>query len=233
MKPIRFGLLVTGKGEHRFLPDFFGELCDPGPEGQRVVFHVIRKIEQLSPVTSEKRLARMVGNRKQQLQTRDEQIGLVALGFLRKDASSFVLLIDDLEHDRRGTIAEVRKRYKTALDTVLAGWADRAAVHFFVPMIEAYYFADASSINAVLDLELEDHDGDVEKMRHPKNDLKKRYKGFDEIEHGKQIVKRLRLEHVLAHPDRCAHLRSLVKWCIHNLGRELGDRFQLRAGRTA
>lgn len=135
MKPIRFGLLVTGEGERQFLPDFFRELCSPGPEGHRAVFHVIRKIEQLSPVTSEKRLAKMVG-KGGQLPTIDAQIGLAARSLLQAHAS-FVLLIDDLEHDRHGVIAEVRQRYKTSLDNMLPGWADRASVHFFVPMLEA------------------------------------------------------------------------------------------------
>ena len=48
-----------------------------------------------------------------------------------------------------------------------------ASVHFLVNMLEAYYFAHAAATNGVLGTELEDFEGDVESIRHPKNDLKK------------------------------------------------------------
>lgn len=86
-------------------------------------------------------------------------------------------------------------------------------MHFFVNMIEAYYFADASAINAALRLQLEDHAGDVEEIRHPKNELKRLNKGFKEIEHEREIVSKLDLNHILANPDTCASLRILAKWC--------------------
>lgn len=232
MKPIRFGLIVTCKGEREFLPDFFRALCKPGAEGQLAVLQTIRHVGQRSEIASKKRIAERVGKKKA-MPTKDEEIGLAARSFLQAHESSFVVLIDDLEHDRRARIDEIRQRYRTALDTVLANWAHRASVHFFVPMIEAYYFADAASINAVLGLSLDDYNGDVEQMRHPKEELKELCSADREIEHGKQIAWIISLEHVLAHPDRCAHLRSLVKWCIQSLGFEVDDRFQLQAGRTA
>jgi hypothetical protein len=54
---LRFGLIVTGDAEAEFLPKLFRSImaaaaCD---------FLVIRKSDQLSPVTSEKRKIRMVG----------------------------------------------------------------------------------------------------------------------------------------------------------------------------
>ena len=46
---------------------------------------------------------------------------------------------------------EVFGRYRAALDTVLSeDQARRAAVHFFVNMLEAYYFADTRAVNSML-----------------------------------------------------------------------------------
>ena len=61
----------------------------------------------------------------------------------------------------------------------------KVAVHFLVNMLEAYYFADSKAVNGVLGTDLEDFEGDVETIRHPKNDLKRRHAPFDEKEHGR------------------------------------------------
>ena len=39
-------------------------------------------------------------------------------------------------------------------------------------MLEAYYFADAQAINAVLETSLPDREGDVETIRNPKSNLR-------------------------------------------------------------
>ena len=54
-------------------------------------------------------------------------------------------------------------------------------------MLEAYYFADATTVNAVLQTQLTDYEGDVETIRHPKGELKQRYSGFNEKEHDGKI----------------------------------------------
>ena len=60
-------------------------------------------------------------------------------------------------------------RYRSSLDTVLSKeQIPRAAVHFFVNMLEAYYLADTRAINDVLGTNLADFAGDVESIRHPK-----------------------------------------------------------------
>ena len=114
---------------------------------------------------------------------RDAQdIGIPAREFLSSE-TNFVILVDDLEADRAGEIRQIFDRYRLALDTILQpDQARRASVHFFVNMLEAYYFADARAVNAVLETELEDCEGDVETIRHPKNELKVLYQGFDESE---------------------------------------------------
>lgn len=97
-------------------------------------------------------------------------------------------------------------------------------------MLEAYYFAHADAINAVLGTNLTDFEGDVETIRHPKEKLKKESPGFDEIADGRRIVEQLDLDRVLSNADTCASLRTLFKWCWHAKGETYSDRFQLRLG---
>ena len=163
-----FGLLVTGRGEERFLDSFFRSLAAPGEEGSRCIFQTIRRVPQLSPITSPKKLLKMSG-RGQNLPSRDEEIGLAARAYLKKSESHFVVLIDDLEHDRRDSQQAIFDRYREAFDTVLGESRWRASVHFFVNMIEAYYLADVRAVNEVLKLSLQDYEADVEQIRHPKN----------------------------------------------------------------
>lgn len=169
---VHIGLIVTGRGEESFLPFFLGSLGQPGPEGRECTFEVIRRIGQLNPITSEPRIARMVGTG-QAIPNKDQVVGQSARAFLAKRQHSFVILLDDLEHNRREQIDAAYRRYGEALDTVQPEKRWRTSVHFFITMIEAYYFADAHAINAVLGLTLEDWPVDVETIRHPKNDLKK------------------------------------------------------------
>ncbi len=221
-----FGLIVTGRGEEEFLPDFFRSLAETGA----CSFRVICRIGQRSPITSQKRLLKMVGTGKK-IPDRDErEIGLPARRHLTDDAT-FVILVDDLEADRASRATEVYRRYREALHTILSeSQRRRASVHFFVNMLEAYYFADAKAINAVLGTSLEDYQEDVETIRHPKNDLKGHHSGFDEVEHGRAIVARLDLPHVLSRPETCAALRTLFGWCSKAIGQTPSDRFQLARG---
>ena len=106
------------------------------------------------------------------------------------------------------------------MDTILRDhMSAKAAVHFLVNMLEAYYFADANAVNQVLGTDLEDFDGDVETIKHPKNKLKSIHAGFDEKEHGRLIVKALDVSHVLAHEERCASLRTMFEWASAAAGK--------------
>ena len=167
---------------------------------------------QLRPMTSAKKKEKMVGTGKL-IPDKDEEIALAARRYL-SGGFAYVILVDDLEHDYRDRAADVFQRYRLALDSILdpVGWKNRAAVHFLVNMLEAYYFAHAVAINGVLGTELVDYEGDVEAIRHPKNDLKSLSPGFDEIEHGRLILERLDLIHVLSNPSTCRapHLVRLV-----------------------
>ena len=183
----------------------------------------------------------MVG-RGQVLPTRDEdEIGLPARRFLNERNASFVILVDDIEAGRRGCVEKVFQRYRTCLDVMLVqpDLRERASVHFFANMLEAYYFAHAAAVNAAAETDIlgDDHPGDVEDMKHPKNRLKELWEGFDEIEHGEQIVARLDIPHVLHRPQECCWLRSLFAWCAEKLQGEdaiykpeLMGLFQLRDG---
>ena len=231
-----FGLLVTGKGEREHLPKLFRSLQETGI----CTFEVIRFLGQRSPQTSDKKILKMVGSGKI-IPSRDEEaIGVPARGYLSNDTCRFVILIDDLEYGRRDQAQQLFDRYRLALNTMLTKEQQhRAAVHFLVNMLEAYYFADAQAVNAVLNLKppLEDYAEDVETIRHPKNELKKLVSGFKEIEHGGVILDRLDIGHILSLPDHCAALRTLFAWCVGILEKypyfddiALGDKFQLADG---
>ena len=203
-----FGLIVTGEAEEQHLPKLFKSLLATGI----CTFEVIRRVGQLDVITSEERL-RALGNRKD-IPSKDEKIGLAARRYLMTDVCHFVLLIDDLEHDRRNEAQQIFDRYRTALDTVLDTLKHRASVHFLVNMLEAYYFADVQAINAVLETSLLDYEGDVETIRNPKSDLRQMCPIFREIEHGGRILDQIDIERVLSRPDACASLRTLFAWCV-------------------
>jgi len=203
-----FGLIVTGETEEEHLPKLFKSLMGTG----NCTFEVIRRVGQLGAITSEERL-KALGNRKD-IPSQEAKIGLAARRYLRIDDCHFVLLIDDLEYDRRDRAQQVFARYRTALDTVLDTLKHRASVHFLVYMLEAYYFADAQAINAVLETSLSNYKGDVEEIHNPKEDLKRLPSGFREINDGGRILDQIDIEQVLSRPDACASLRTLFAWCV-------------------
>jgi uncharacterized protein DUF4276 len=221
---MRFGLLVTGKCEEKFLPQFFRVLTTEGD----CVFEVICRVPQLSPISSPKRIQKIVG-RGHALPSRDEQIGLWARGYLSKP-DRFLILVDDLEGDRSPNVTDVFRRYRNAFDTLLGENKSRAAVHFLVNMLEAYFFADTAAVNRILGTTLANFNGDVETIRHPKNDLKRIFNAYDQIDHGERIVRELDLELVLSNPQTCSSLRTMIAWCVKALGRSFGERFRLSDG---
>ena len=76
----KFGLIVTGKGEEKFLPRLFRSLM----EGGHCSFEVICRIGQRDPITSKKRILKMVGSNKA-IPDRDEsQIGYPARRYLNQ-----------------------------------------------------------------------------------------------------------------------------------------------------
>lgn len=207
---VRVGLIVTGETEEQCLPDLFRALTAQG----RCHFQVICRIGQRSPITSERRQLRMVGTGKTIPDSDASEIGLPARRFM-ESGGDCVMLVDDLEFGRSAVAAEVFDRYRRALDTMLvADRAHKAAVHFLVNMLEAYYFADTEAVNRVLGTNLEDFNGDVETIRNPKNELKTAYAAFDEREHGPMIVRNLNVLHVLSRADSCASLRTMFAWAV-------------------
>ena len=206
----RFGLIVTGDTEWEHLPRLFRSLMATG----NCTFEVIRKIEQRSPITSRRRRPPVVGT-DQMIERKDElEIGLPARGYVNRSGCHFVLLIDDLEYDRRDQAQQVFDRYRLALDTVLNTLKHRASVHFLVYMLEAYYFADVQAINAVLGTSVSDRGDDVETIRNPKSGLRQMQPSFREIDDGGEILNQIDIKHVLSRPDTCASLRTLFAWCV-------------------
>lgn len=226
---LRFGLIVTGEGEEAFLPRIFRSISATGG----CSFEVIRRIDQRDPITSPKRIRqlRMRGNDKLVPRKDETDIGLPARRYLSAE-DRFVILIDDLEPDRRKTIQEVFDRYRSALDAMLRpDQIRRASVHFFVTMLEACYFADAQAVNRVLGTRIEDHEGDVEDIRNPKRELKILCPEFDEIEHGRRIIEELDVEHVLSRKDTCAAVRTMFAWICKALGEPESEAWRLFDGR--
>ena len=220
---IKFGLIVTGETEEQCLPSLFRIFT----AGGTCLFEVIRRIGQRSPILSERRRRTMVGTGKAIPDRDAEQIGFPARKYLAKSDANYVLLVDDLEADRSAHIQEVFSRYRLALDEILpARLVPRAAVHFLVNMLEAYYFADAAAPNRVLGTELDDFEGGVETIPHPKNWLKSLHRGFDEKEHGAQILAELDVTHILSRQDSCASLRTMFAW----VSEAVGDRDLLPPG---
>lgn len=229
-----FGLLVTGEGERDFLPRFLRALT----RSHRCTFRVLARIPQLSPITSPKRILKIPGTNKAITDKDFELIAPKVRGHLNQPRASgrraLVILIDDLEHDRASQAGKVFERYREALDKALNERKHLASVHFLVNMLEAYYFAHAEAINAVLGTTLVDYTGDVETIRHPKNELKaaarSARRSFDEVEDGEKIIELLDLTHVLSRPDTCASLRTLFGWCKAAMGESPTEEFCLGSG---
>ena len=208
----RFGLIVTGKTERQHLERLFKSLTRTGICN----FKVIERVNQLGAITSPKRLAKRrkaLRNGKDILDKADI-IGSKARRHLKNNTCCFVLLIDDLEYANRDQARQVFDRYRSAFDKVLDELKHLASVHFLVNMLEAYYFADAQAINAVLGTRLSDYEGDVEEIHHPKHKLEGLYSNFDTIKHGGAILNEINIEHILSRPDTCASLRTLFAWCV-------------------
>ena len=221
---LKFGLIVTGETEEQCLPSLFRILAAKGT----CSFEVIRRVGQRSPIRSKKRRRTMVGTGKTIPDRDAEQVGFPTRRYLARSDNNYVLLVDDLEADRRAHIQAVYGRYRLAFEEILpAELVPRVAVHFLVNMLEAYYFADVAAVNGVLGTVLDDYEGDVETIPHPKNRLKSLHSGFDEKEHGAQIVAQLDVGHVLSRPDSCASLRTMFAW----VSEAIGDRDWLPEGR--
>ena len=212
-----FGLIVTGKGERQHLTKLFNSLTATGICN----FDIITCIGQRSPITSKNRTLKMVGTGKSIPNKDEKDIGVPARRYLSNNPCTYVLLVDDLEHDRTEQAQQVFDRYRKALDTMLGTQKHRASVHFLVNMLEAYYFAHAEAINTVLGTSFSDYQGDVETIPHPKGKLKeelrKQSHNFNEIKDGGQILDLLDIEQVLSNPDTCASLRTLFAWCLNVL----------------
>jgi hypothetical protein len=228
----RFALFVTGHGERQFLPRLFRPLEMDG----HCHFQVVHQLGQRSPIRSKTRQLQMVGRGKMILD-KDEDIGLKARKYL-SEGYDFILLIDDLEQGRAEHAEAVYDRYRAALDVMLTplGLQARASVHFMVNMLEAYYFADAAAVNAVLGTNLEDFAGDVETIAHPKNDLKASASAlgpgrtFDEVDDGRAIVERLDVAKILSRPATCRLLRTAFAWCGRAMGLPPMELFRLSDG---
>jgi len=220
---IRLQLLVTGKGERQKIEELFRPLLACG----FLIFEPPVKIEQLSPT---KEHLTVTGTEKKVINKRDEQIGLIARRFLiggKSDERRILILLDDLEGARSDLADSVFSRYRDALDVFLTphGKEQCASVHFLRNMLEAYYWADPDAVSKSMNELHPGHgkrpfvgcSGDVETIRHPKNDLKDYYGSFDEIRDGGKILENIDVSRVLGNPETCRALRTMFHWCIEKL----------------
>jgi hypothetical protein len=226
-----FGLLVTGRTEENPLPKLFNALQSQPEVQGRCHFEVIRFINQLRP-KKKKQGINIVGKNKE-IPDKTTHIGFAARKYINKSEHHYVLLIDDLEYEWKEVAFDIFQLYRDIFDVILKAKKHRAAVHFLVYMLEAYYFADANAINSVLSTNLKDYEGDVETIRHPKGELKRLFKGFDEIKHGGEIISRLDVEQILSNWETCASLRTLLKWCWKKMGQVPTDKYQLLNGKLS
>ncbi len=208
---IYFGLIVTGDSEKGHLPNLFKPLMST----HCCTFKIIGQVPQRSPITSERKKLRKIG-KGSLIPDKDVDFVKIARRFFQDYPYGFVLLIDDMD-GRIHQASDVFNRYRSGLNAILSSeQQQRAAVHFLVNMLEAYYFADANAINKALKLDppLTDYAGDVETIPNPKHQLKNLYHEFNEVRDGGEILKKLDVEHVLSRPETCAWLRTLFAWCI-------------------
>lgn len=214
---LRIDLLVTGETEEAHLPKLFSRLEATGV----CQLTVRRRIRQYSPRSSHRPL-QVVGRPKGRLPTRmEEEISLPSRASLA-DPDRLLVLIDDLEHDRRGSIESIFELYRGALDLLLDdAQRSRASVHFLANMLEAYFFADPRAVEEALDSELASPESDVEQIRNPKGLLKQKIPGYGEKHHGGMILDRIDLHRVLAEPQACGWLRSCVAWLVRGIRAEL------------
>ncbi len=226
-----FGLLVTGRTEEKHLPKLFSTLQNLPEIQGHCHFEVIRFVNQLRP-KKKKQGINIIGKNKA-IPDKTTHIGFAARKYINKSEHHHVLLIDDLEYEWKEQAFDVFQLYREIFDVILKAKKNRAAVHFLVYMLEAYYFADANAINSVLSTDLKDYEADVETIRHPKGELKRLFKGFNEIQHGGQILSILDVEHVLSNKETCASLRTLYHWCWKKMGQVPTNQYQLLNGKLS
>jgi len=117
-----FGLIVTGEGEELSLPHLFKSIhvySETHPFACH--FEVIRRIGQRSPKKDGQKnnQQKMVGTNKS-IPSKDAQdISFPARNYLHSKPCSHVILIDDLEYDRKDIALAIFERYRIALDLLL------------------------------------------------------------------------------------------------------------------
>lgn len=215
---VTVNLIGTGEAERDHLPKLFSALSATG----LCQFRVLRKVNQLTPRAPARRL-KMTGQRGSALPTRAEaEISLPTRLCLRGHADRLVLLIDDLEYSRRDQSQDIFRLYREAIDKLLTEEeTSRAAVHFLVNMLEAYFFADPQAVQRALSVDIGPYADDVEDLRHPKGELKARLGSYRERRDAGAILEQLELGRVLADPVTCAWLRACVAWLDEALRRSL------------
>lgn len=235
-QPVCIQLVVTGHGEAKCASSVIGKIFG--------TFHAIKPLEPIRADQRPRQTIRTTSGRSsgqfdKDVPTKRHLEVIRELGKRLADPAVICILIDDLEGGERTVAVAHFEYYRRMLNDIPAvNVTARSSAHFLVNMLEAYFFHDVEATNRVIEgLELGRHDGDVEDISHPKDALKNEIKqrigqnrGYRETEDAVKIVRHLNLETVLADPDQCRSLRTLVAWCWEQIGQERTDRFQLKDG---
>lgn len=226
----RFGLIVTGEAEEKGISGLFKSLTMTGLCSFSVICRIHQSRKSTNLINKSLPVARVVRTIKPETRPepdKDElEISYPAKKFLngtKPNERRFVILLDDLEHDRLNDMKEIFEHLLFILRKAMNDeQRTRASVHFLVMMMEAYFFADAAALKKILNLDREDYKEDVEMIRNPKSDFKDILSScngisYKETEHGVSLLKAVNIEKVLSNPKTCASLRSLFKWCVSKL----------------
>ena len=235
--PVALIFAVTGHAEVECVPAIIRKCM-------RLSSAVV-KIGTVSRVRQRPRLRiRAKGSQKCQVLPEHEKLAR-EIPKLVRDERSYFLWIDDLENEEDRKQPQPHFDYYARLldDAVHAPMRERCSIHFLVNMLEAYFLADTSAVNTVLqpflerpDTSLKRHQGDCENIKNPKGTLVSHVKHcnptkrYIETTHGPGIARQLDIEQILSNPNHCRALRTLVAWCWEAIGEARTDQFQLLAG---
>ncbi|ODA33683.1 DUF4276 family protein [Planctopirus hydrillae] len=233
-RQIHLKLFVTGEGEETFLATFFRQLRHF--ESGEVIITADYAFPQITVSTNAKKLAK---HGKEVLEKIDKATVKKIRPWLLTSTGHYAVLVDDLETERRFLAESQFNFYQEQIHRILDAQPEiknRFSVHFFVNMIEAYYFKHPEVVNQVCKTLLGEYPGDVENIRHPKQEIDKAIRSIDpkekfrEIKHGASIAKKLDLRKVLENPQHCRALRTLVAWIWEAMGRKRSQEYQLEQG---
>jgi hypothetical protein len=235
-REIYIRIYVTGESEEACLETFFHALCDHTDEKgdfSKIHFKVVERFQQFPAKPSTKTKIKDA--------SREEELGIRIRADLRRQQQlkrdAYVIILDDLEWDRREAFAILLERYLKAYEVLPAQNRWRGSAFYLIMMLEAYFWADLEATSKTLQIELTKQAGDPEAIRHPKNDLNAEIRShskntcsYKEIDDSLAIARAIDLKLILSDKAACCSLRAIVRWCTLAAQRPLTEDYQLQEG---